>query len=174
MNSPVQVLIRVYVVSVRARSPSAQKSFQDLATVLVSSQLCRYTESLQSRLLCWTLPNSFTLPLLFHFLVEEFHIWTIRCVGSSNSRKYVSPQASNLHPADPDGKADPYVVLRLGKKEIKDRDNYIPKQLNPVFGRYEAAGLTSDFPTPDFPTLLLLPGPLRYRPSSLRSLCCRC
>ncbi|KAM8855911.1 fer-1-like protein 6 isoform 3-T3 [Spinachia spinachia] len=43
--------------------------------------------------------------------------------------------ASNLHPADPDGKADPYVVLRLGKNEIKDRDNYIPKQLNPVFGR---------------------------------------
>ena len=46
-----------------------------------------------------------------------------------------SPQASNLHPADPDGKADPYIVLRLGKDEIKDRDNYIPKQLNPVFGR---------------------------------------
>uniref|UniRef100_A0A669BLS9 Fer-1 like family member 6 n=1 Tax=Oreochromis niloticus TaxID=8128 RepID=A0A669BLS9_ORENI len=43
--------------------------------------------------------------------------------------------ASNLHPADPDGKADPYIVLRLGKNEIKDRDNYIPKQLNPVFGR---------------------------------------
>ncbi|XP_054471398.1 fer-1-like protein 6 [Anoplopoma fimbria] len=43
--------------------------------------------------------------------------------------------ASNLHPADPDGKADPYIVLRLGKDEIKDRDNYIPKQLNPVFGR---------------------------------------
>ncbi|XP_070831835.1 fer-1-like protein 6 [Chaetodon trifascialis] len=43
--------------------------------------------------------------------------------------------ASNLHPADPDGKADPYIVLRLGKNEIKDRDNYVPKQLNPVFGR---------------------------------------
>uniref|UniRef100_A0A3Q2DZI6 Fer-1 like family member 6 n=1 Tax=Cyprinodon variegatus TaxID=28743 RepID=A0A3Q2DZI6_CYPVA len=43
--------------------------------------------------------------------------------------------ASNLHPADPDGKADPYILLRLGKNEIKDRDNYIPKQLNPVFGR---------------------------------------
>ncbi|XP_076119323.1 fer-1-like protein 6 [Alosa pseudoharengus] len=43
--------------------------------------------------------------------------------------------ASNLHPADPDGKSDPYIVLRLGKTEIKDRDNYIPKQLNPVFGR---------------------------------------
>ncbi|KAM7406952.1 hypothetical protein PAMA_002925 [Pampus argenteus] len=43
--------------------------------------------------------------------------------------------ASNLHPADQDGKADPYIVVRLGKNEIKDRDNYIPKQLNPVFGR---------------------------------------
>uniref|UniRef100_A0A8C4SZ29 Fer-1 like family member 6 n=1 Tax=Erpetoichthys calabaricus TaxID=27687 RepID=A0A8C4SZ29_ERPCA len=43
--------------------------------------------------------------------------------------------ASNLHPADPDGKSDPYIVLRLGKTEIKDRDNYIPKQLNPIFGR---------------------------------------
>ncbi|KAI4874062.1 hypothetical protein NFI96_018466, partial [Prochilodus magdalenae] len=43
--------------------------------------------------------------------------------------------ASNLHPADPDGKADPYIMLKLGKTVIKDRDNYIPKQLNPVFGR---------------------------------------
>uniref|UniRef100_A0A672PYC4 Fer-1-like protein 6 n=1 Tax=Sinocyclocheilus grahami TaxID=75366 RepID=A0A672PYC4_SINGR len=43
--------------------------------------------------------------------------------------------AFNLHPADPDGKADPYIVLKLGKTEIKDRANYIPKQLNPVFGR---------------------------------------
>uniref|UniRef100_A0AAV2K3P4 C2 domain-containing protein n=2 Tax=Knipowitschia caucasica TaxID=637954 RepID=A0AAV2K3P4_KNICA len=43
--------------------------------------------------------------------------------------------ATNLHPADPDGRADPYIVLRLGKNEIKDRDNYIPKQLNPTFGR---------------------------------------
>ncbi|XP_042320398.1 fer-1-like protein 6 [Sceloporus undulatus] len=43
--------------------------------------------------------------------------------------------AFNLSPADPDGKSDPYIVLRLGKTEIKDRDNYIPKQLNPIFGR---------------------------------------
>ncbi|XP_067888777.1 fer-1-like protein 6 [Heterodontus francisci] len=43
--------------------------------------------------------------------------------------------AINLHPADPDGKADPYIVLQLGNTEIKDRDNYIPKQLNPLFGR---------------------------------------
>jgi Ca2+-dependent lipid-binding protein len=45
------------------------------------------------------------------------------------------PQAFNLSPADPDGKSDPYIVLKLGKTEIKDRDKYIPKQLNPVFGR---------------------------------------
>lgn len=46
-----------------------------------------------------------------------------------------SQQAFNLSPADPDGKSDPYIVLRLGNMEIKDRENYIPKQLNPVFGR---------------------------------------
>ncbi|XP_028291408.1 fer-1-like protein 6 isoform X2 [Gouania willdenowi] len=43
--------------------------------------------------------------------------------------------ASHLHPADPDGGADPYIVIRLGKNHIKDRDNYIPRNLNPVFGR---------------------------------------
>uniref|UniRef100_G3VT64 Fer-1 like family member 6 n=1 Tax=Sarcophilus harrisii TaxID=9305 RepID=G3VT64_SARHA len=43
--------------------------------------------------------------------------------------------AFNLSPADPDGKSDPYIVLTLGKTEIKDRDKYIPKQLNPIFGR---------------------------------------
>ncbi|XP_037659321.1 fer-1-like protein 6 isoform X1 [Choloepus didactylus] len=43
--------------------------------------------------------------------------------------------AFNLSPADPDGKSDPYIVVKLGKTEIKDRDKYIPKQLNPVFGR---------------------------------------
>lgn len=51
---------------------------------------------------------------------------------------FFSPQAFNLSPADPDGKSDPYIVLRLGKTEIKDRDKYIPKQLNPVFGRLVA------------------------------------
>uniref|UniRef100_A0A5F8GDE1 Fer-1 like family member 6 n=1 Tax=Monodelphis domestica TaxID=13616 RepID=A0A5F8GDE1_MONDO len=45
------------------------------------------------------------------------------------------PQAFNLSPADPDGKSDPYVALTLGKTDIKDREKYIPKQLNPVFGR---------------------------------------
>uniref|UniRef100_A0A8C6MI69 Otoferlin n=1 Tax=Nothobranchius furzeri TaxID=105023 RepID=A0A8C6MI69_NOTFU len=41
----------------------------------------------------------------------------------------------NLHPADINGKADPYVAIRLGKTEIKDKENYISKQLNPLFGK---------------------------------------
>ncbi|XP_061580085.1 fer-1-like protein 6 isoform X2 [Cololabis saira] len=61
--------------------------------------------------------------------------------------------ASNLHPADPDGKADPYVVLRLGKNEIKDRDNYIPKQLNPVFGR--SFEMQATFPQESLLTVLI-------------------
>ncbi|XP_056419700.1 otoferlin isoform X7 [Hyla sarda] len=44
-------------------------------------------------------------------------------------------RATDLHPADINGKADPYVVIRLGKTEIKDKENYISKQLNPVFGK---------------------------------------
>ncbi|KAM8858333.1 fer-1-like protein 6 [Synchiropus picturatus] len=61
--------------------------------------------------------------------------------------------ATNLHPADPDGKADPYIVIRVGKNEIKDRDNYIPKQLNPVFGRSFEMQVT--FPKESLLTLLI-------------------
>ncbi|XP_062857468.1 otoferlin isoform X2 [Trichomycterus rosablanca] len=44
-------------------------------------------------------------------------------------------KATNLHPTDLNGKADPYLVIKLGKTEIKDKENYISKQLNPVFGK---------------------------------------
>lgn len=44
-------------------------------------------------------------------------------------------QANDLHPSDLNGKADPYVVLSLGKTTISDKQNYISKQLNPVFGK---------------------------------------
>lgn len=54
---------------------------------------------------------------------------------TSRGHNFSSQQAFNLSPADPDGKSDPYIVLRLGNTEIKDRENYIPKQLNPIFGR---------------------------------------
>lgn len=36
---------------------------------------------------------------------------------------------------DLNGKADPYVVLQLGSKRVSDKENYISKQLNPVFGK---------------------------------------
>ncbi|MFT7797485.1 otoferlin isoform X5 [Arapaima gigas] len=44
-------------------------------------------------------------------------------------------RATDLHPADINGKADPYISIKLGKTEIKDKENYISKQLNPVFGK---------------------------------------
>uniref|UniRef100_A0A8C6MM89 Otoferlin n=1 Tax=Nothobranchius furzeri TaxID=105023 RepID=A0A8C6MM89_NOTFU len=47
-------------------------------------------------------------------------------------------RATDLHPADINGKADPYVAIRLGKTEIKDKENYISKQLNPLSFDVEA------------------------------------
>ncbi|KAL5015843.1 hypothetical protein ScPMuIL_005432 [Solemya velum] len=44
-------------------------------------------------------------------------------------------KANDLHPADLNGKADPYLIIRLGNTTINDKDNYISKQLNPVFGK---------------------------------------
>uniref|UniRef100_A0A673XLT2 Otoferlin n=1 Tax=Salmo trutta TaxID=8032 RepID=A0A673XLT2_SALTR len=52
--------------------------------------------------------------------------------------------ATDLHPADVNGKADPYVVIKLGKSELKDKENYISKQLNPVFGK--AFDMEATFP----------------------------
>ncbi|KAK6628981.1 hypothetical protein RUM43_002798 [Polyplax serrata] len=44
-------------------------------------------------------------------------------------------KANDLHPMDLNGKADPYIVLQLGSKRISDKENYVSKQLNPVFGK---------------------------------------
>lgn len=122
-NSPVQVLIRVYVVSVSAALSRA--------------------------------------------LFQHRLIW-----GCNIYKNPSCLQASNLHPADPDGKADPYVVLRLGKNEIKDRDNYIPKELNPVFGRCatRTAALSFLFQI-SIKVFLSILDLLRCRQSFLKSLC---
>lgn len=44
-------------------------------------------------------------------------------------------KGTDLHPMDMNGKADPYVVLQMGGKRISDKDNYVSKQLNPIFGK---------------------------------------
>ncbi|TKS70810.1 Fer-1-like protein 4 [Collichthys lucidus] len=43
-------------------------------------------------------------------------------------------KATNLSPKDPNGKADPYLVVRSGEQFLDSKDRYIPKQLNPTFG----------------------------------------
>lgn len=61
-----------------------------------------------------------------------------RCTGKTEGiwRGLTSPlQATDLHPADINGKADPYIAIKLGKTDIKDKENYISKQLNPIFGK---------------------------------------
>ncbi|ELU18290.1 hypothetical protein CAPTEDRAFT_185772, partial [Capitella teleta] len=45
-------------------------------------------------------------------------------------------KANDLHPADMNGKADPYIVLRIGKNTINDKDNYISKQCFEVEGTF--------------------------------------
>uniref|UniRef100_A0A8C3NHD2 Uncharacterized protein n=1 Tax=Geospiza parvula TaxID=87175 RepID=A0A8C3NHD2_GEOPR len=53
-------------------------------------------------------------------------------------------KATNLSTADPNGKADPYVMVTVGKQQKDTKERYIPKQLNPVFG--EVVELTVSFP----------------------------
>lgn len=44
-------------------------------------------------------------------------------------------KGTDLHPMDLNGKADPYIVLQMGSKRISDKESYISKQLNPIFGK---------------------------------------
>ncbi|UYV81940.1 FER1L6 [Cordylochernes scorpioides] len=57
---------------------------------------------------------------------------------AKNGRKFIElreSSATDLHPADLNGKADPYIVITLGTKKTSDKENYISKQLNPIFGK---------------------------------------
>ncbi|XP_076863627.1 fer-1-like protein 4 [Brachyhypopomus gauderio] len=62
-------------------------------------------------------------------------------------------KATNLAPADPNGKADPYVVVKIGQQQLDTKDRYIPKQLNPVFG--EVFEVTVSFPLETELTLMV-------------------
>ncbi|XP_047438117.1 fer-1-like protein 4 [Mugil cephalus] len=53
-------------------------------------------------------------------------------------------KATSLSPTDPNGKADPYIVVQVGEQHMDSKDRYIPKQLNPTFG--EVFELTVSFP----------------------------
>lgn len=44
-------------------------------------------------------------------------------------------RALDLPPQDANGKADPFLVVTLGKKKFSTRDHYIPNSLEPIFGR---------------------------------------
>ncbi|XP_072371523.1 fer-1-like protein 4 [Scyliorhinus torazame] len=54
-------------------------------------------------------------------------------------------KAADLAPSDPNGKSDPYIVVKIGEQVQDSKDRYIPKQLNPVFG--EVFEMTVAFPT---------------------------
>ncbi|XP_044028971.1 fer-1-like protein 4 [Siniperca chuatsi] len=53
-------------------------------------------------------------------------------------------KATSLAPTDPNGKSDPYLVVRAGQQSLDTKDRYIPKQLNPTFG--EVFEFTVSFP----------------------------
>ncbi|XP_034389646.1 fer-1-like protein 4 [Cyclopterus lumpus] len=53
-------------------------------------------------------------------------------------------KATTLAPTDPNGKSDPYLVVRAGHQSLDTVDRYIPKQLNPTFG--EVFEFTVSFP----------------------------
>ncbi|VDN96156.1 unnamed protein product [Rodentolepis nana] len=44
-------------------------------------------------------------------------------------------RAFNLHPADPTGLSDPYLIVSMGKTVYNEKANYIPKTLRPTFGK---------------------------------------
>ncbi|KAL1517880.1 hypothetical protein ABEB36_001586 [Hypothenemus hampei] len=44
-------------------------------------------------------------------------------------------RALNLRPKDINGKSDPYLQIQFGQKIVSDRENYVPRDVNPIFGR---------------------------------------
>ncbi|XP_053257941.1 fer-1-like protein 5 [Podarcis raffonei] len=44
-------------------------------------------------------------------------------------------RAFNLEPKDSNGLCDPYIKIKVGKKKVGEREEYVPNTLEPVFGR---------------------------------------
>lgn len=53
-------------------------------------------------------------------------------------------KAHNLHPCDVNGKSDPYIEIKTSSNTVSDKSNFIPGQLNPVFGK--CFEITATFP----------------------------
>ena len=58
-------------------------------------------------------------------------LWVLLCFSTVS---VCVLQATTLAPTDPNGKSDPYLVVRAGQQSLDTEDRYIPKQLNPTFG----------------------------------------
>lgn len=41
----------------------------------------------------------------------------------------------SLRPKDASGKSDPYIRIALNEQIVNDKENYVPNQVNPIFGR---------------------------------------
>ena len=48
---------------------------------------------------------------------------------------FILLKALDLQPQDTSGLADPYLVVNMGKTKISDKENYVPNNLNPLFGK---------------------------------------
>lgn len=85
----------------------------------------------------YPLPSDPTVPLPPRILTNLPPSDPVECLV----RVYVI-RAIDLQPMDPNGLADPYLVVSLGKTKIKDQDKYIPNTLNPIFGKmFELTGI---------------------------------
>ncbi|EDO26047.1 predicted protein [Nematostella vectensis] len=89
-----------------------------------------FTANLQGTFRVYPLPSDPSMPLPPRHLRNLPPSEPVDCI----IRVYVI-RALDLQPQDSNGLADPYLVVSLGKTRIKDRDNYIANNLNPVFGK---------------------------------------
>jgi len=85
---------------------------------------------LKGLLRVYPLPADPNLPLPPKYFTKLPQSSVVDCIV----RVYVI-KGIELQPQDTGGKADPYVVVELGKKKISDKDNYCPNTTDPVFGR---------------------------------------
>ena len=96
---------------------------------------------------CWwgstsSRPTTFTLWIsmarqMFMFFKTESHYF----VHGSHHITYINLYNSGQKQTEQylicalTGKADPYLVLKFGDKRISDKEHYVSKQLNPMFGK---------------------------------------